>query len=301
MTAAGAPLGLQHAAAIESALAARRAACGHEALSEYCFSNLYFFRGVHRYRYLPGPWPAVAGVTYDGRPHLLPLFDLAQAPPDVVRAQLAAHDCYFPVSAQQVAALDPARFVWTALEDDADYLYPTENFRHYRGELLRKKRNLMKQLLAATPVEAVPYDEAHAAAAQEILTAWMHDKGKTANGENGADVAACREALSLAADFALDGRIYYAAGRPAGFVLSQALAPTTRALRFAKGIDACKGIYPYMFHELALALPTVEWFNFEQDMGLANFRQTKRSFAPSALLPKYRVWLRENTDLPITT
>lgn len=286
----GEALGLQHAAAIESALAARRAQCGHEALSEYCFSNLYFFRAVHRYRYLPGPWPAVAGVTYDGRSHLLPLFDLSRAPADLVRDQLAAHDCYFPLPAAQVAALDPAVFACTALDADADYLYPADNFRHYRGALLRKKFNLMKQLLASARVEAFPYATEHAAAAQTILETWMQDKGKAANE---ADVSACREALALAERFTLDGRIYYADGRPAGFALTQALAPTTRAVRFAKGIDACKGIYPYMFNELATADTEVEWFNFEQDLGLANFRQTKRSFAPSALLAKYRVQLRE--------
>jgi hypothetical protein len=37
----------------------------------------------------------------------------------------------------------------------------------------------------------------------------------------------------------------------------------------------------------------VDWLNFEQDMGLANFRRTKLSYRPVALLSKFRVRLRE--------
>jgi hypothetical protein len=36
----------------------------------------------------------------------------------------------------------------------------------------------------------------------------------------------------------------------------------------------------------------VQWLNFEQDMGLANFRRSKLSYQPSALISKFRVRLR---------
>jgi hypothetical protein len=34
------------------------------------------------------------------------------------------------------------------------------------------------------------------------------------------------------------------------------------------------------------------WLNFEQDLGLPNFRRTKMSYQPAALLPKFRARLR---------
>ena len=64
-------------------------------------------------------------------------------------------------------------------------------------------------------------------------------------------------------------------------------------MRFAKGLARYKGIAQYMFHHFVTAtVQPVQWLNFEQDMGLANFRKTKLSYQPSALLDKYRVRLR---------
>ncbi|EHP40884.1 hypothetical protein OR16_23403 [Cupriavidus basilensis OR16] len=91
----------------------------------------------------------------------------------------------------------------------------------------------------------------------------------------------------------MEGFLYEVAGQPVGFVLAQEIRPAVFAMRFAKGLAAYKGIYQYMFHHFCAAFPRpVAWLNFEQDMGLDNFRQTKLSYAPSALLPKFRVRLR---------
>ncbi len=44
-----------------------------------------------------------------------------------------------------------------------------------------------------------------------------------------------------------------------------------------------------MFHHFCTARPEVQWLNFEQDLGLPNFRQTKQSYQPEALLDKCRL------------
>ena len=289
----GLPLELGLLSQIEPALRRQRAALGHRALSEYAFANLYLFRVAHAYRYLPGPWPCVSGRTYDGARHLLPLFDPREAPADVLVDLLRDHDCFFPIPEEALPAFDPARFVWSAVADDADYLYPAANFRDYRGDKLRKKRNLMKQLLAAHRVEAFPLDARRITDAMKVLSGWMDDKGK-ATGD--ADELPCIDALHLAAHFALDGEIHYADGRPAGFVIAQPMAPGVAVMRFAKGIDAFKGIYQFMFHHYcATRADRLDWLNFEQDLGLANFRRTKQSYQPQLLLPKLRVALRPAT------
>jgi len=66
-------------------------------------------------------------------------------------------------------------------------------------------------------------------------------------------------------------------------------------MRFAKGLDAFKGLYQHMFQHYCQAMPQVAWLNFEQDLGLANFRRTKLSYKPAALLSK--VW---NGDTYVT-
>ena len=48
-----------------------------------------------------------------------------------------------------------------------------------------------------------------------------------------------------------------------------------------------------MFHHFCTHFDgPVHWLNFEQDMGLPNFRRTKLSYQPAELLAKFRVSLR---------
>lgn len=287
----GRMLDLAHAAEIDAYLLPLRARLGRHALSDHAFSNLYLFRAAHAYHYLPGPYPCVAGLTYDGGKHLFPLFDLRQAPLAVLEGLLAEHDFFYPVDAATAEALDPDRFVLAASPDDADYLYPAGNFRKYEGALLRKKRSLMRQLLAAHRIEAFPLDEARLDDARGILRDWMVDKSKAA-GE--ADEESCLDALHLWRRFGMESRIFYADGNPAGFILTQRLADDTAVVRFAKGCDAYRGIYQMMFHQYCVENQSwLDWINFEQDLGLDNFRQTKKSYQPCQLLVKYRVALRK--------
>jgi hypothetical protein len=90
------------------------------------------------------------------------------------------------------------------------------------------------------------------------------------------------------ASLGLVGRMYFAGAEPAGFLIAQ-LLPHAAVIRFAKASDRFKGIYQYMFQEFCLALPDLKWVNFEQDLGLPNFRHTKLSYRPHALISKYRV------------
>ena len=295
---AGEPLNLGHQAFIDAALAwvsdgkygqGGTGASGEQALSDPMFANLYLFRHVHSHRFLAGPLPCVSGTGYDGARYLLPLFELHAAPVEALRERLAGHDCFYPLAQHQVGALDVAIFEWTSARDDADYLYPAEQFRHYRGTALNKKRNLVTQLLRAHEVTVEPYAVANIDDALAVLASWMSVKAK-ASGE--ADEAACTEALQLAPTLGLQGFVHRVDGMPAGFVLAQPMRHGVWVMRFAKGLDRFKGIYQHMFQHFCLTMPGVQWLNFEQDMGVANFRRSKLSYQPSALIPKYRVRLR---------
>jgi hypothetical protein len=283
------PLRLEQQAELEAALSALADGQGEQAISDPCFANLYLFRHVHAYEFLPGPQPCIAGRAYDGAQHLLPLFDLNDAPQEALGELLAGRDCFYPLSKAQVERLDPERFESQAGRDDADYLYPAEQFLRYPGTRLAKKRNLVKQLMAGPAVSSRRYTEGERNAATQVLQGWMAAKGKAA-GE--ADEAACSEALALSARLGLRGHIHFVGGEPAGFVLAQAIQPGVYVMRFAKGLDAYKGIYQHMFQHFCRETPDARWLNFEQDMGLANFRRTKLSYQPVALVPKYRVTLR---------
>jgi hypothetical protein len=286
----GLPLELAQRARIETALAACHAGAGHERLSDLVFSNLYLFRAAHDYRLVEGEWPLICGRTYDGSRHAIPLFDISQASLPVLTQLLAQYDCLYPLSSQQVAQFDSTVFEAVASRDDADYLYTADSFRFYRGTKLLKKRNLMKQFLSSHAVRSVPLESSQLDDARSVLAGWMADKGKT-RGE--ADEQPCLEALAHLAEFGLQGFLHYADDEPAGFVLAQEISSGVFVMRFAKGLARYKGIAQYMFcHFVTASKQAVQWLNFEQDMGLANFRRTKLSYQPAALINKFRLRLR---------
>ncbi len=285
------PLSLQHQAAINQALGSFTRGEGAHCLSDYSFANFYLFRHAHQYQFCPGDWPCLQGVAYDGQAYVLPLFDIALAPLHVLKNLQAQSDAvFFPVAESQLSDLSSQHFEWQASRDDADYVYPADHFRHYAGSLLHKKRNLVRQLLDSVEVTATAYATDMAKDAQMVLADWMHAKGKQAGD---ADEQPCLEALQHADRLGLHGFMFHVKQAPAGFVLAETLAPGVWVMRFAKGMDQLKGIYQFMFQYVCQATPALQWLNFEQDLGLPNLRQTKLSYQPDLLLPKYRVRLSQ--------
>lgn len=286
----GLPLTLALQPTIERALVRLREGSAELCLSDHAFSNLYLFREAHGYRFLPGEWPCISGRAYDGTRHLMPLFAVNEAPVEVLHGLLESHDCLYPVSQAEAVKLSPPLFRQWSSPDDADYLFDARQFAGYPGRALAKKRNQVRQLLAGCTPRCLPFDAATAEAARKVLRGWMAQKGK-AHGE--ADESACLEAIAEASTFGLEGFVHFAGEQPVGLVLAQELQPGVFVMRFAKGLDSHVGIYPYMFQHFcrSFARP-VAWLNFEQDMGLAGFRRSKRSYAPAALITKLRVALR---------
>lgn len=287
----GIELTLALAPRIAPLLAQRTRGLGQRTPADLTFGNLWLFRREHQWHWHDGSWPHVAGVTYDGQRSALPLFDLKTAPADVVRALVARHGALFPLCEHELGAVRDTGLGLADNRDDADYVYQAQAFRTYQGRALQKKANLMTQLLAAHVVDAEPYDLHLHEAARDVLDGWMEDKGKASGA---ADEAACQDALALAPSLGLRGYLYRADGQPAGFLLAERLHEGVWAIRFAKGLVRFKGIAQYMFHHFASsggndAADRIDWLNFEQDLGLSNFRQTKKSYRPAFLLPKWRL------------
>ncbi len=178
----GLPIELALQPRIEAALAALREGSGEHCLSDHAFSNLYLFRAAHGYRFIDAEWPGIAGCAYDGTRHFMPLFAPRCAPLDVLSELIEAHGCLYPVAARDAAELPDNVFVATASADDADYLYQAETFVDYSGRPLAKKRNLVRQFLAAHEPSCKPFAPALADAARSVLQGWFTHKGKARRG-----------------------------------------------------------------------------------------------------------------------
>jgi len=291
----GEPLTLAHATTLTPLLAQRwHNVPAAETLSDPWFANLYLFRRAHDWRVRHqgafAEWPCLQGHAYDGQGLLLPLFDLSKISTSQAQELLHAtgqtQAAFGPLAEAQIASLPLTHWQLQQQRDDADYLYDAEQFRHYRGALLHKKQNLVNQLLHQHEVSCEPYSSAMASEADTVLSGWLIDKHKVADA---ADAVPCTEALRCYEQLHLDGLLFRIDQQAAGFVLADVIRPGVAVMRFAKAREQFKGLYQHMFQQYCRLRPELAWLNFEQDLGLANFRQTKQSYAPHALLAKYRV------------
>ncbi|QAR32342.1 DUF2156 domain-containing protein [Geovibrio thiophilus] len=258
-----------------------------EPLSEYTFANIFLFRRTHEYEIGRNGEPVIRGKTYDGKKYIQPVNNLqAYSKEKLLELQKDA-EFFFPVSEECLALLDPATIEYTSDEADSDYIYTREKMATYAGRKLHKKRNLMKQFHEEYEGTSRPICGEVKEDALYILEKWQ-DQADLPKEET--DYRACLEALTHCDELVLCGEIYYANGKPCGFILGEELNSETYVMHFAKGLVGFKGVYQFIFNEFAKHLPEkYKYINFEQDMGKESLRQSKRSYLPDLLMKKYRV------------
>jgi hypothetical protein len=215
----------------------------------------------------------------------MPTFDLRKVAPARLLALLDQTDCFFPIPKKWSEHFNDPSFTLSENPDDADYLFKKEKIANYPGRNLSKKRNLLKQFHAAYKANSFPYDITHHDNALRCLEEW-----RAAFPSAESDYEACKEGLSLSQELQLEGRITYIDGQPAGFLLGERLQPKVYVIHFAKANIDYKGIYPYLYNDLANSLPEQEiCLNWEQDLGQIGLRQTKHSYQPDKMGQKFRI------------
>jgi len=253
-------------------------------ISEYSFANLYLFRSVHQYILITGDITAIKGVTYDGIHYIMPVMPLDEEYAEKLVQLLQPNMCLFPIHHDWLHFFTEKGFTYHYNDGDSDYVYTKEKLATYSGKKLHGKRNLLYQFTAKYSVEVLPLTSQRVNDAFYILDIWKKESG------NDADIAACIEACMLLDELNLCGSMYYVEGKPAAFIIGEAITDDMFAIHFAKAITSYKGIYQYMYNHCAKALPAnYKYFNFEQDLGLEPLRFAKRSYQPDMIVTKYRV------------
>ncbi len=260
-------------------------------LSEFSFANLYLFRKTHDYRLIRiGECYFICGKTNDGIRFGLPLCD--QKPPDMLMIHeiIDQFGMLYPISDCWAKFFPQNEFTITHNDDDSDYIYTMEKMATYPGRHLSKKRNLLKQFHQLHKFERFAIGEKKDEALQ-VLENWQRESAIDAAST---DFESAKEAIELAEELQLDGYVYRIDGVPGGYVLGEALTNDTYVLHFAKALNQFKGVYQFLYNDLAnLLCCRFTYINFEQDLGLQSLRQAKSSYKPDHMGMKYRVSLRQ--------
>lgn len=260
-------------------------------MSEFSFANLYLFRNTHQYKvHDEDGCVKITGLTRDLKPFFLPLCHKDEPDMEYVKMLMRDHGIIFPVSKEWLASFQSDEFVITHDINDSDYIYAIDKMASYPGRKLHSKRNLYKQFEENYTNRSEVLGKDNIAIALELVNKWQHQTGANA-GET--DFNSAKEALTLMDELHLEGILYFADDKPAGYILGEGLTEDTFVFHFAKGDIEFKGIYQFMFSDYAQKLTgRFQFLNLEQDLGLQQLRQAKSSYHPDIMADKYRVGLR---------
>jgi hypothetical protein len=143
----------------------------------------------------------------------------------------------------------------------------------------------VRTLLTDHTVSTLPLHECN----QEELIHIVHDWEREKSSEK-SDEVACKEGIQLEAALGFEGLVFELGGKKAGFIIGEPLTPDTFLVHFAKTSHHVRGLYQYMYQELAKKLTSrFKWMNWEQDLGLETLRHAKLEYHPAALLQKGRL------------
>jgi uncharacterized protein len=250
--------------------------------SEYCFANIYLFRGRHAYRIIDDPVPHLRGTTYDGAAHALPLIPLdATVLDELARSDI---DCIYPLSSEPPDSLVLSGWRKDFVEADSDYWYDGAAMVQMR--FTKARRALGLAFAADCQPHYEPWSSAAAGDAQAVLEGWLADVGR-ATGNT--DFDECREAIVLAEALELEGALARTGqGEAVAFLLASCRDVGVRVIHFAKGRRAYSGAYPWLFANYASA-SGAKLLNFEQDLGNPGLAQSKRSYRPIEQRKKWRL------------
>lgn len=248
--------------------------------AEYSFANAYLFRKRHKYVFIPGDPPLVCGHFSSHRPYYIP----TQYPVDRV---LPKDVSLFPIPETCLSFFPRETHRAYFDRDHSDYLFKTSKLQTLEGRALSSRRNLIHQLEAAYQLKTTELLEQELPAALELLELWQQHSPRE---PEKTDYASCFEALNMMQRLKLHGRIAFANGKPAGFILGELLTTATALVHFVKFSYAFKGIVPFLYRDFARHLPpSVLWINLEEDLGLPGLRQAKLAYDPDLLLAKWRL------------
>jgi uncharacterized protein len=268
----GVPLGCEHLPHLSELLRATQ-----RTPSEYSLANLYLYRLRHSYCLIDGELPHLAGQTYDGASHILPLCPLDE---DGAGKLLGGAACIYPLDEDEAQRLSRSgRYCCDYLPEDGDYVYDTAALADLNGA--RKKRSQAAAFGLLGPSLA----DFDAESARVVLAGWLEDAGR---GPDHADVHECAEAIDCADELGLSGVVVHLADEPVAFLLAGPVRGEDRVVHFAKGRHRFAGAYPWMFARFA-GMVGSRLLNFEQDLGNAGLAQAKRALGPLAKVPKYRL------------
>ncbi len=269
--------------------------------AEYCFSNLYNWRGAHNTEI--GQWENFGIMRSGFRSFSYNYFGLGDRKKlvEMLISDSQKLGMKFKLQGiletekQRLEELFPDRFHFEEDRASFDYCYTQEKLALLKGRKLSKKRNHISKFLsldcdwAYEPITRDNLWECHAMSVQ-----WYANKGC----QPGSDLDKERESLNLAFDHyweeKLIGGLLRVNGKVEAFTIGCAINKDTAVVHYEKAFLNYPGCYTMINQQFAeRTCSNFSRINREDDTGDEDLRQAKMSYQPDELLKKYCVTLKE--------
>ena len=272
---------------------------------EYSFTNIYLW-GHQEFALVEGElvlfshWDGRSMYVYPGRRKRREIFEALSA--DAAERGIPMRMYGLDREAvEELEALFPGQYGFTAYRDGFDYLYDINRLTDLRGKKLQQKRNHINRFLEncsdwyTRPITAENLEECRAMAAD-----WYQVHEDPDHDYQLEKVAICRAFKSFDA-LGMEGLALYADGKMVALTMGNRLRADTFDVNFEKAYADVPGAYPLINREFARLIhsryPEVAFLNREEDMGLPGLRKSKLSYHPDVLLEKFRGFRKPEVSL----
>ncbi len=179
----------------------------------------------------------------------------------------------------------PGKFVTDPAPDDSEYVYDRNTIENLPGGSFSRKRDYVRQLVRDHDMETRFLSKDIIDDVQQILEAWEKSK------ENYTDVLdknAAQIILSEHEDLDISGVVLYMDDAPCAAVLGYRLGDNTVDCCFQKTDSYLHGLQYYMRQEFSkMQPPGVEFFNWEEDLGIQGLRTAKQYMHPCSMIDMF--------------
>ena len=204
---------------------------------------------------------------------------------------------------EELEALYPGKFEFTACRNSYDYIYTVEELSELHGKKLQSKRNHCNRFEDEFPDWfTAPITDDNLPQCHEMLRVWYETHEPAVNAQELDQLQLEKTALQRAFDhfdeLEMDGLLLSDGERIIAFSMGSRMNRDYYDVGFEKAFPDVNGAYAMINREfsrmIAEKYPEVQFLNREDDMGSEGLRRAKESYQPTVLLEKYVADWKEN-------